>query len=385
MKKQQLLLSSFAKLFSPNARITFYKKSFLVFVLALAALTLGRSQEAMAQWDWDWGDLPPGSIDGGSTNLVYVCSQGQGNNFLTPQESVQGATSDTFESTGTLSCTFGVDSSGVHRGVVQGTDPLCQYDVTWTGDLVSCANTSAGAVVTVKSTCDNPNVSGYLSCPHLTFNGNPVLDLLGISSKSECQRVFGRNANTLFAQATVVGQTCAAVLAHPTTAGLNFGGLTKTTTDLCHSDGGSFVDCITPSNVENESTSELPNLVQTQCVASPQTWNVDCANNKDNGNGRVCYVNGQAGFASFDPTKLNAATATLNGVPVDSKKSCIITDCNGDGILDFQCTFPTCSGGESVVLPVSPGLGELTMVTRFTGDISGVTCTTPVATSGTGS
>src|SRR6478735_3133977 len=87
MKKQQLLLSSFAKLFSPDCllkqrRITFCRKSFLVFVLAFAALTFGRGQ-AMAQWDWDWGDLPPGSIDGGSTAFVYHCTQGQGTNQLT--------------------------------------------------------------------------------------------------------------------------------------------------------------------------------------------------------------------------------------------------------------------------------------------------------------
>lgn len=364
-------------------------QSFLVFLLAFAALTLARGQ-AIAQWDWDWGDLPPGSIDGGSTNLVYVCSQGQGNNFLTPQESVPGATSDIFESRGTLSCNFGVDSSGVHRGTVQGTNIQCQYDVTWTGDLVTCTPTNTGAVVvTVKSTCDNPNVNGTLSCGtqdnHQGGTFTAVTDFLGISSKSECQRLFGRNANTLLTQATVVGLTCAQVLANPTTADLKFGGLTKTTTNLCHSDGGSFVDCITPGGVENRATSELPNLVETECVASPQTWNADCSGNKDNGNGRVCYVNAQAGFASFDPTKLNAATATLNGVTVDSKKSCTITDCNGDGILDFQCTFPTCTGGEPTVLPVSPGGGELTMVTRFTGDISGLTCTTPVATSGQGS
>ena len=54
----------------------FYRKSFLVFVLAFAALTLGRSQEAMGQWEWDWGDPPPGFIDGGSPVLVYECNQG---------------------------------------------------------------------------------------------------------------------------------------------------------------------------------------------------------------------------------------------------------------------------------------------------------------------
>src|SRR5690348_14806962 len=148
MKRQELFLSSFAKLSSPHASLprgmTFYRKSFLAFILAFAALTLARG-EAMAQWDWDWGDLPPGFIDGGSTNLVYTCGEGQGTNTLT-----QGSTSDTYVSEGDLSCTF--------TGQVKGTDISCHYEVTWTGDLASCVDTKAGAVVTVKSTCDNPNV-----------------------------------------------------------------------------------------------------------------------------------------------------------------------------------------------------------------------------------
>jgi hypothetical protein len=60
MKKQQLFLSSFAKLFLLRARTTFRRKSFLVFLLAFAALILGRSQEVMGQWDFDWGVFPPG-------------------------------------------------------------------------------------------------------------------------------------------------------------------------------------------------------------------------------------------------------------------------------------------------------------------------------------
>src|SRR5690348_3753341 len=266
-------------------------QSFLVFLLAFAALTLPRG-EAMAQWDWDWGDLPPGFIDGGSTNLVYTCGEGQGTNTLT-----QGSTSDTYVSEGDLSCTF--------TGQVKGTDISCHYEVTWTGDLASCVDTKAGAVVTVKSTCDNPNVSGSLSCPTLSFNGSPVLDLLGISSKSECQRVFGRNANTLFTQATFVGQSCSQVNNNP--KGLKLGGLTETTTNLCHSDGGLLVDCIAGSQT-NTSNSSLPNLAVTQCTASPNTWNIDCSGNKDKGNGTVCYVNGAPDVFSFDPTKLNAAT-----------------------------------------------------------------------------
>jgi hypothetical protein len=361
-----------------------YRKSFLVFVLAFAALTLGRSQEAMGQ-EFDWGGPAPGSIDGGSTVLVYKCNQGgQGTNTLT-----QGATQgdpDIFHSLGTVLCDF--------TGQVKGNDIQCSYDLTFTGDLWSCVDTPAGAVVTMKSTCDNVNgVSGNLSClaqPNNlpqpgTFPG--VTDLLGISSKSECEKLFGKNANTLFTQATYAGQTCSQVQFINNNEALKFGGLTKTTTNVCHSDGGSFVNCITPGNVKNISTSEIPNLIETACDASPGTWNVDCSGNKDQGNGRVCYLNGQTGFASFDPTKLAAGTATLNGVPVDTKQNkplCQIKDCNGDGVLDFECSFPTCTGSNAVAAPpLADALGELTMITSFsTTDASGLTCTTTVETSG---
>ena len=118
---------------------------------------------------------------------------------------------------------------------------------------------------------------------------------------------------------------------------------------------------------------------------------------KDNGNGRVCFVNNgaAAGFASFDPTKLDFTTASVNGVPVSvkgGKPQCFIQDCNGDGIPDVQCTFATCfapvPGGPAeptAAPPLAAELGELTMTASFksnTGDISGLICTADVATSG---
>jgi hypothetical protein len=346
-----------------------YRKSLLVFVLAFAALTLGRSQEAMGQWEWFWEGPAPGSIDGGSTVLVYECNRGgDGTSTLTLGDP------DIFVSDGDVLCDF--------TGQVKGTGIQCHYHVEWQGDLVSCVDTNAGALVTVRSTCDNVNgVSGTLSCsPQGTFPG--ATDLLGISSKSECERLYGRNANTLFTQVTYSGQSCDQVTAITSNEGLVLGGLTKTTTNLCHSDGGSFVDCVTPGNQRNTSNSEINNLGETACVASPETVNVDCSGNKDQGNLRVCYVNEQPGFFSFDPTKLDAATATLNGVPVDTKKGqpqCTIKDCNGDGVPDFECSFPTCFGNTATAAPD----GELTMITNFLGDTGGgLTCTTTVAVSG---
>src|SRR5262249_36854051 len=156
------------------------------------------------------------------------------------------------------------------------------------------------------------------------------------------------NANTLFSQTTFSNTDCR-VLGFNTSSGLTLSGLTRTTTNLCHSDGTDLVDCIPGGNVKNanESKSAIPNLGLTACNASPTTWNVDCSGNKDNGNGTFCFLNGIGGVFSFDPSALNFATATLNGIPVDMKKGCVVKDCNGDHIDDLQCTFPTCSNGQA--------------------------------------
>jgi len=398
MKKLFYRLSSsrsLAKLFSKPMQprleerktVMFCRKSFLVFLLAFAALTLGRSQEARACEPDDWWCLlweSPLLIDGGSKNLVYTCDEGQGTNRLILKPT---PTLDQFISDGDVSCDF--------TGKVKGTAVQCSYHVEWAKDeLATCVYnpTTNSAVVTVQSKCDNLNVSGTLSCPTLTLNGSPVLDLLGISSTSECQTLFGTDANTLFSQTTFQGKNCD-VLGFATSSGLTLSGLTKTTTNLCHSDGTDTVDCIVGNstnpnpNNSNKSNSAVPNLGVTACNASPTNWNVDCSGNKDKGDGTFCFLNGIGGVFSFDPSALNLATATLNGVPVDIKKGqplCVVKDCNGDQIPDLQCSFPTCSGGQATAAPVGGTLGDLTGVISFnsTTDASGLTCTTHVGTSG---
>jgi hypothetical protein len=399
----------------------FYRKSFLVCLLAFAALTLGRSQEAMGQFEWSWGDLPPGFIDGGSEVLVYHCSQGDGTNSLTVGDGLDSKSDrlDSFKSDGDVSCDF--------TGAVKGRGIQCHYNLEWTGDLVKCVNKGTDAVLTVRARCDdlnvneptsspnlnahkptsspNVNVSGTLSCPRQptdqreTFQG--AIAFLGISSIGECKQLYGNRADILFTAVTFAGQSCDKVLKSANDAGVLvsgglsakkvrdfvLGGLTATTTKVCHSDGGEVADCITPTGDTNRSISDLPNLGETACVAEPKIWNVDCHGSKekdkdkDDDNGSVCYLNRQAGFFSFDPKDLDAETATLNDVTVELKKGkplCKITDCDGDGIDDdFQCTFPTCDGDTATA-----GGGELTMITNFLGDTGGLTCTTTVKTSG---
>jgi hypothetical protein len=391
-----------------------YRKSFLVCVLAFAALTFGRGQEAMGQFEWDWGNLPPGSIDGGSEFLVYHCTQGDGTNSLTVGDRLdnfKSDRSDSFRSDGDVSCDF--------TGEVKGRGIQCHYNLEWTGDLVKCVNKGKDAVLTVRARCDdlnvneptsspnlnvhkpNVNVSGALSCPRQptdqrgTFPG--AIAFLGISSIGECKQLFGNRGDILFTSVTFAGQSCEQVLKSANDVGdlvsqgssakkvpdFKLGRLTATTTKVCHSDGGESADCITPTGDTNRAISDLPNLGETACVAEPKIWNVNCRGHKDkdsdDDNGSVCYLNGQPGFFSFDPNELDAGTATLNDVPVELKKKeplCKIRDCNGDGVLDFQCTFPFCDGDTATAAG-----GDLTMITNFLGDTGGLTCTTTVKTS----
>lgn len=370
-----------------------YRKSFLIFVLAFAALTLGRSQEARAECAFDdfWCLLweSPLLIDGGSKNLVYTCDEGTGTNrlILSPTDP------DQFVSDGDVLCNF--------TGQTKGTDISCHYNVVWTKDgLAECTTIGNDALVTVQAKCTDPInvVSGTLHClsqdNHQGGTFPEVTDLLGVSSPSECQALFGGiTANTLFSQTTLKDQTCPL----NGSQSLVLSGLTKATTNLCHSDGTDTVDCINGNspnpnqNNSNKSHSAVPNLGVTACNASPTTWNVDCSPNKDNGDGTFCFLNGIGGVFSFDASALNLTTATLNGVPVEIKKGkplCVVKDCNGDQIPDLQCTFPTCSGDQATAAPVGGTLGDLTGVVSFnstTGDTSGLTCTTHVGTSGTGS
>src|SRR5262249_29568823 len=303
MKKLFYRLSSrrpFVRLFSMHARLDerrgliSCRKWFLVFVLAFAALTLGGSQEARADCDPDdWICLIfGGPVNGsyGSTVLVYDCTKGQGvsTNTLTL------GNPDTFVSSGNLICDF--------KGQVKGNDINCSFNLTYTGELASCDdNHGAGpAVLTVKSTCDNPNVVGTLHCDSQPNNlpDNPgifpaVTDNLGLSGTNECKKVYPDQI-TLFTQATFAS-TCPVVLTSATSASLRLKDVTKTTTQVCHGDANPLtlqpnpVDCVVqPGGTTNRAASTIPNRAQTACDASPSTWNVDCTGGtgtKDQGSG----------------------------------------------------------------------------------------------------
>ena len=232
--------------------------------------------------------------------------------------------------------------------------------------------------------------SGTLSCnqqPDNLGGGGTFLavtDFLGIPSIPACNSKFGSTNDILFFQVTLSGQTCSQVTNSPT--GLKLGALTSLTDEYCHSAGEvdpetgfPLFDCATKSG-----KSVINNVAETACVANPQTLNTDCRPNKDSGVIKVCYVTGQKDVFSFDPNELDPNKVTLNGVAVKRDKNdqplCVITDCNRDGQLDFQCTFPTCVGTS-----IAPD-GELTMATNFlnvednTG--GGLSCTTNVKTTG---
>jgi hypothetical protein len=359
-----------------------YKKSFLVFVLAFAALTLGRSQEARGQWGWDWGDLPPGFIDGGSP-FKYTCTQGEGTNTL----NIGGGTvPDTFVSTGDATCTF--------TGSVTGTKD-CQYNLRWSGvgnhRLVACQQQNGDAVVTVSAQCADiipfgisggiptGSPSGTLVCPGVT----KVTDFLGIPSINACNKQFGSSNDILFFQVTLAGQNCSQVTNSP--AGLKLAALTDLKTEYCHSagevdnKGNPVFDC-----AKKSASADIHNVVDLgECVANPKTLNTDCRPGKDSGVMHVCYVNGQPNVFSFDPNALNPDAVALNGfkpkLDNNDQPLCGIANCGTSS--DFRCTFPTCVDGTSV----APD-GTLTMTANFLNvegnTAGGLSCTTTVNTTG---
>src|SRR5262249_53550885 len=186
-------------------------------------------------------------------------------------------------------------------------------------DLVRCVNKGKDAVVTVRARCDdlnvdeptsspnpnlsvhkptsapNVNVSGALSCPPDKREKFPgATAFLGISSIGECKQLFGNRGDILFTAVTFAGQSCDQVLKSANdvgslaSAGLSaervrdfvLGGLTATTTKVCHSDEDNSVVCITPTG-DNRSIADLPNLGETRCVAEPKIWNVNCHDSKE--------------------------------------------------------------------------------------------------------
>ena len=367
-----------------------YRKSFLVFLLAFAALTFGRSQEAMGQWGWDWGDLPPGFIDGGSP-FQYTCTQGQGTNTLTIGV---GEASDSFVSTGAATCTF--------TGSVTGTKE-CQYNLAWSGDLVACDDQTGDAVVTVSAQCNDVipfgisggiptgSPSGTLVCPPPPASAQ-VTDFLGIPNASGCSALlsnFPGITDILSFKVTLAGQTCTQVLNSITPTGLKLGALTDLKNFYCHSAGEVDEGGIPLFNCgTKKASSDIHNVADVgACAANPKTLNTDCRPGKDSGVMHVCYVSGQTGVFSFDPNSLDPEEVTLNGKPAKTQNGeplCSIEDCNKDGSLDFRCTFPTCVAGKSI----APD-GVLTMTTNFLNvegnTAGGLACTTTVKTTGKGS
>ena len=140
-----------------------------------------------------------------------------------------------------------------------------------------------------------------------TFPG--VTDFLGIPSINACNKQFGSSTDILSFKVTLSGQTCSQVTNSP--AGLKLGALTNLFDEYCHSagevdrHGNPVFNCATKS-----ASSDIHNVAGTACVATPTSLNTDCRPNKDNGVVKVCYVNDQPNFFSFDPNELDPTAVT---------------------------------------------------------------------------
>jgi hypothetical protein len=349
-------------------KLSLVKKLSFLFLLAFGTLVVGFSQVVLAGWGFTYNS----GSQGGSSAQQYTCTCSGMN---TVEVGLLPADLDRADTVAKCECT------ALTPGQAQGT---CDLGLTWkstpTGDgkLLTCDDTSGDAVISGTAKCADAGsdwvVSGMLKC----LNG--FTDLLGFEppphESQSCVTAFGKTAEVFHFDTTVADTTCSQAVQTPQQA-LTFLTLSDTKSNTCHSQGGTDINCGTRSD-KHIAQGEGSNTVSTQCNVNPNTVNTNCTTGKgknDSGGINVCWINksGVQGFSSFDENNLDGTTATMNGF---FATSWTITDCDGDGVLDFQARFPSCSGRTNTV----PTSGDIYAQTNFNGQAAGVSCTEQVAT-----
>jgi len=368
------------------SRITSLSKSH--FLVALAALTLWFTNDAAAGYvcssttstatycsfttscstgykqTYKYCNTSTYGAISGSSAVQYTCTNCSGYNSVYPGS--PGAGEDSATTAATCQCTGDAKGS-------------CDLNLQWSGNLVQCNDSSGDAVISWTANCSGAgkdwNVSGTLTCP----NQSPTFtDLLGFPDTNPaqgCRTALGsKTAEALHFSITVANTSCADALATTDIDINNFtvNSVSETTNKTCHSQGGTTIDCGTTNNTHS-AKGTAPNLIHTTCTTNPNTVNTNCTTGKgsnDSGGINVCLINlsGTPDYSSFDPTNLDGTTATMNGYPA---KSWTVTDCNGDGMLDFQGRFPTCVA-KTTTVPYNGGTGPIHMETYFNSQKGGV-------------
>jgi hypothetical protein len=349
MKKLFYRLSgreSFAKLFSiEQKRIMFYRK--LLLPLLFAGLTSLLAQGALAQvppwelggfdygWGGPWGSNITCTQAGDVTNVID-------NTSFTQTATVQCHLSDVPMPPPPAICKFSI----TYSGLVRQCEPN-NGDITLTlSNQNNGANTST---LTLEALCGQPGlmVNGTLNCnpnnlkgsklPPICEGNDPCIAKLGLTgseSPDVCTSVFLPTddlAVKQVLQATLesTGKSCEGFVAD---AG-------KISTRFCTS--GTFNSKFSPICIDGKQAiagTTTPGL-EVEMEVSPESINVKCDPNKDNGKVRFTIF----GSDSLAVTLIDIASLDLEGVGVTEGLACDPPRfVDKDNFLDLQCQVPSC-------------------------------------------
>jgi hypothetical protein len=331
-----------------------FRKSFLP--LLFAGLFSLCAQEAMAQvppwdlggFDWSWGG-PWGStisctkpeIGGNAMNSVDFTKVEQ----TADVECVITRNDNT--TTAPAICKLHITYERTIGGLTTNPAEQCLANVDGMGtstltNEAFCGNVSKGLVVSGTLNCNPQNLSTppeiCETTPHGTLKNKPcIAQLDGIKDvpNGKCKDVFPEDPATGLA----AGQVLSAKLI--STGSICKGevvDVSEIITRFCPSGSFKATDparCVTGSQKFAITGSTAP-LLPVEVEIAPETVNVSCSPNKDNGDVRFTIF----GSESVNVTLIDPDSLALEGVGVSSCDPPRLVD--KDKFLDLQCAVPSC-------------------------------------------
>ena len=219
----------------------------------------------------------------------------------------------------------------------------CQANVDGSStltDVAYCGNASRGLVVSGTLDC---NPTNNAPPPSICKGNTPcIANLDGISDvpNGKCGTALPASTEVPLAAGQVL--SVSVTTNDSTCTGQVIQAHSSIYTRFC--DSGSFnpaipARCIygTGSNKQTASiTGDTTVFLPVRIDISPETVNIACGGNKDNGDVRFTVY----GDANVDVTLIDQSTLSLEGVGIN--QPCTITNADADGVLDLECSVDSC-------------------------------------------
>jgi hypothetical protein len=207
-------------------------------------------------------------------------------------------------------------------------------------DVAYCGNASRGLVVSGTLDC-NPTNNPTL--PSICKGNSPCianLDGIGDVPNGQCGTVLPASTEVPLAAGQVL--SVSVTTNNSTCTGEVIQAHSSIYTRFCNS--GSFDPTIlarclygTGSNRQSASiTGNTTVFLPVRLVILPNTVNILCGGNKDNGDVRFTLY----GDENVDVTLIDQSTLSLEGVGIN--QPCTITDADADGFMDLECSADSC-------------------------------------------